>query len=415
MAGETADIVIVGSGIIGMSAAYELARRGAGRIVVLEKAAGVASGSTGASSAILRLRYSHTETMRMALHGQRIYRDWADYTGLSNPRASMREVGVLWMLGESISTIERERDRIEQIGGRARLLTGADLAARFPSVSTCATPIDLVDGSDHACGEADSFLFEDEGGYCTDPAGAAQDLLEACRRDGVEVRFHAPVADVRTSGGRVTGVTLADGRTIDGPCVVNAAGPWCNRVNDMAGLEHEWPLVPTRIQVMLRATVEPLPGGIPMIADAAGGIYLRPESGGQQLLVGSIRTEDETEPIDDPDAYDTGLDESRRIALLHGLHHRIPELVHRGRVTGVAGMYTINRHDVHPVVGRTHIDGFHVSNGYSGHGFKLGPAVGNLLAQIITGQIEDGDVPISHDFLSIDRTPLQVREKGVLA
>jgi len=415
MAGDTADIVIIGGGIIGMSTAYELSRRDAGRIVVVEKATGVASGSTGASSAIVRLRYSHTDTMRMARHGQEVYRDWAAYTGLARPRASMRQTGVLWMLGEPISTIEHERDRIRGVGGRARVLSGADLAERFPAISTCATPIDLVDGNDHVCDDTDAFLFEDDGGYCTDPVGATQDLVEACRRDGVEVRFRAPVAAVRTAAGRVRGVTLADGTTIDTPVVVNAAGPWCNRVNEMVGLDHRWALVPTRIQLMLRATIEDLPGGVPMIADAAGGIYLRPESGGRQLLVGSIRTEDETEPVVDPDSYDTRLDEDRRAALLHGLHHRLPGLVHRGRITGLAGMYTINRDDVHPVLGRTHIDGFHVSNGYSGHGFKLAPAVGNLLAQVITGGVGDGDVTVAPEFLSIDRAPLEVREKGVLA
>ena len=78
-------------------------------------------------------------------------------------------------------------------------------------------------------------------------------------------------------------------------------------------------------------------------------------------------------------------------------------------------MYTMNQQDVHPVLGKTHIDGYYVSNGYSGHGFKLGPAVGNLLAQIITDTVVEGDVNVDHSFLSIDRKPLTVREKTVLA
>ena len=76
---------------------------------------------------------------------------------------------------------------------------------------------------------------------------------------------------------------------------------------------------------------------------------------------------------------------------------------------------TFDRQDVHPVVGETHVEGYYVSNGYSGHGFKLGPAVGNLLVQIITGTAVDGDVDVDHSFLSIDRGPLAVREKTVLA
>jgi sarcosine oxidase subunit beta len=415
VASETADIIVIGGGLIGMATAYELSRRGAGRLVVLEKGPGVAMGSTGSSSACLRLRYTHAETMTMALHGQDTYRDWAAYTGLQSPRAAMDSIGVLWMLGEDRATVEAERERLISIGARAQTLDRQSLADRFPALSTCTTPIDFQNGTDHDCGESDSFLFEEDGGYCTDPAGANQDLLEACRRDGVDVRLNTQVIDIRMESGHAIGVTSGDGHTIDAPQIVNAAGPWCNRLNDNIGLGHTWNLVPTRAQVMLRATVEPLPGGLPMVADAAGGVYFRPDNNGQQILVGSTRSEDETETIDDPDSYKTAIDDDTKQRLLHGLHHRIPGLQHRGRVTGVAGMYTINQQDVHPVLGKTHIEGYYVSNGYSGHGFKLGPAVGNLLAQIITDTVVEGDVHVDHSFLSIDREPLAVREKTVLA
>ncbi len=415
MSRETADIIIIGGGLIGMSTAYELVRRKAGQVVVLEKASGVASGSTGSSSACLRIRYSHVETMTMALYGQHTYRDWASYTGLSSPRAAMEQVGVLWMLGEDKVAADTERNRMHSIGAAADTWNREQLLDRFPALSTCGIPVDYVGGANHTCGESDVFLFEHEGGYCTDPAGANQDLLEACRREGVDVRFRTQVGDIRTQGGRIVGVTLADGSTVDSPQVVNAAGPWCNGLNRKAGLEHGWELRPTRIQVMLRATVEPIPGGLPMVADAAGGIYFRPESNGQQILVGSIRMEDEKEVIADPDSYKTSIDEEAKLRLLHGLHHRVPSLEHRGGVTGLAGMYTMNQQDVHPILGPTHIDGFFVSNGYSGHGFKLGPAVGNLLAQIMTDSMIEGDLAVRHDFLAVDRDSLSVREKSVLA
>lgn len=397
-----------------MATAFELSRRSAGRIVVLEKSQGVAMGSTGASSACLRLRYTRVETMTMALHGQNKYRDWRAYTGLESPRAEVNSVGVLWMLGEDRATVEAERDRLIGIGARAETFDRQALADRFPAISTCTTPLDFENGLDHECGESDYFLFENDGGYCTDPAGANQDLLDACRRDGVDVRFNARVTDVRADKDSVIGVTLSDGQTIDAPHLVNAAGPWCNQLNDIVGLRHSWNLAPTRAQVMLRATIDPLPGGLPMVADARG-VYLRPDNNGQQILVGSTRSEDETEIVDDPDSYNTAIDDDMKQRLLHGLHHRIPLLEHRGQVTGLAGMYTINQQDVHPVLGKTHIEGYFVSNGYSGHGFKLAPAVGNLLAQIITDTVVDGDVDVDHSFLSIDREPLTVREKTVLA
>jgi glycine/D-amino acid oxidase-like deaminating enzyme len=211
MATETADILIIGGGLIGLSTAYELARRQAGTIVVLEKGSGVGQGSTGSSSACLRLRYSHLETMRMALYGQNRYRRWSDYTGLESARASMEQVGVLWMLGEDAATVTAERDRIRSIGAPAHSLTRDELTGRFPSLSTCPIPVDFDEGNEHECGETETFLFEDDGGYCTDPAGAAQDLLEACRRDGVDVRLKSRVSALRSQGGRVMGVDLTSG------------------------------------------------------------------------------------------------------------------------------------------------------------------------------------------------------------
>lgn len=410
-----ADVVVIGGGLIGMATAYELAKKGVGPIVVLERAAGVATGSTGASSACLRLRYSHQETMHLAFHGQTAYRNWADYCQIVGPRASMNPVGVLWMLGEERAALEAERDRMRQLGAPADVLTAAEVRERFPEVSLCETAVDYEHGSEHECGEAAHFLFEHEGGYCTDPAGANQDLLDACRQRGVEVRFNSTVTDVRTQNSAIIGVSLADGTTIDAGQVVNAAGPWCNGINELAGLEHDWSLHPTRIQVMVRASAASSPVGLPMIADSAGGIYFRPDGDGSQILVGSIRMDDEQERVPKPDQFRVNLDDDRKTRMLHGLHHRLPSLEHRGLVTGLAGLYTMNEDDVHPVLGPTHIDGYFVSNGYSGHGFKLGPAVGNLLAQIMTGSVVAGDVAVDHDFLSIGRKSLAVREKSVLA
>jgi glycine/D-amino acid oxidase-like deaminating enzyme len=100
---------------------------------------------------------------------------------------------------------------------------------------------------------------------------------------------------------------------------------------------------------------------------------------------------------------------------LAAFHHRVPGLEARGGVSGVAGLYTINREDVHPVVGPSGVDGLWVANGFSGHGFKLAPSIGSLVAQAVTGRsIEfDTDVPIS--FLAVDRQPIDVAEKNVLA
>ena len=102
-------------------------------------------------------------------------------------------------------------------------------------------------------------------------------------------------------------------------------------------------------------------------------------------------------------------------AKLHALHHRIPGLPYRGRPRGYCGLYTVNEQDVHPVVGETELAGFYLANGFSGHGFKLAPAIGSLLARMITGTSAEFDTGIRTDFFSIGRRPFDLQSKSVLA
>ncbi|MGH8875377.1 MAG: NAD(P)/FAD-dependent oxidoreductase, partial [Acidimicrobiia bacterium] len=198
---ETADVVVVGAGIIGASIAYNLVRRGAGKVVALDKGAGPAEGSTGASSSIVRCRYTHPEVVRLALDGQHAYREWADFTGLDRPRSSLHQVGVLWMMGESPDQVEVVRDRLAGQGVAVSVLGPEQVAGRFPALSPCSEPFDLTGDIPHTCRSGEAFLLEEKGGY-VEPTGANQDVIEAARRDGADVRFGAQVCGVRKAGGR---------------------------------------------------------------------------------------------------------------------------------------------------------------------------------------------------------------------
>jgi glycine/D-amino acid oxidase-like deaminating enzyme len=410
----TADVIVIGGGIVGLSIAHQIARRSSQRVVVLEKGAGVAEGSTGASSACLRLRYTHGEVIQLSRAGLNIYQRWRQFTGLPRPRAGFAHTGILWMLREHRATVEAERDRMAALGAGVLALDAAAVQDRFPTPSTCGEPFDLTT-EDHQCADHPAFLFEEEGGYCTDPAGANQDLLDAALREGVDVRLKTAVTAIRSTGGRVQGVDLAGGASIDAPTVVNAAGPWCNALNDLAGLQHNWTLRPTRIQVLLRVSAPDDFGGLPMVVDGAGGTYFRPENHGHQLLVSTIRGEDEHELVPHPDRYNQWLDADMKQQLLYALHHRLPSLPYQGRVTGAAGLYTINDEDMHPIIGPTDLEGFVVANGFSGHGFKLAPAVGGMVARWLTGEPDDLDPDVPIEFFSINRSSLALREKNVLA
>jgi glycine/D-amino acid oxidase-like deaminating enzyme len=219
---------------------------------------------------------------------------------------------------------------------------------------------------------------------------------------------------VLRDGERVTGVKLADGTSISAGLVINAVGPWCNTLNGMAGADIRWTLTPTRIQTVYRPWPEKL-GPLPVGIDAVMGMYFRPESAGQQIMVGSVTAEDEQEIIIDPDNFKRVPDADFTQMKLAAFHHRIPSLEPRGQVTGIAGLYTINREDVHPILGPSGVDGFWVANGFSGHGFKLAPAIGSMVAQAISGERTDFDTDVSLEFFSAEREPIDVSVKSVLA
>ena len=407
-----ADVVVVGAGIIGSSIAYQLARHGVS-VIALDKGAGPAEGSTGASSSICRCRYTHPEVVRLAFHGQQAYRDWAEFTGLPEVRSGLHRVGVLWLMGESAETVDAAVAKLAGEGVAAANLGPEAVVSEFPAVNDCVAPFDLTGEVDHVCAPGEAYLYEVDGGYA-DPVGANQDLIDATRARGGEVWFNSRVTGVRGGEGRANGVSLADGTTVSADLVINAAGPWCNGLNRLAGVDLRWTLTPTRIQTVYRSWPEHL-GRLPVGADSSTGIYFRPESGGQQVMVGSVLPEDEEEIVEDPDDFKRVPDADFTQMKLASFHHRIPMLEPRGDVSGIAGLYTINREDVHPVVGPTERDGFWVANGFSGHGFKLAPAIGSMLAQAVTGERTDFDTDVPMGFFSVDREPIDVAVKNVLA
>lgn len=409
---ETADIVVVGAGIIGLCAALQLARRTRGRIVVLDKGSAPGTGSTGASSAVCRAKYSRAETVRLASEGIAAHRHWGEFVGLRDPVARYHQTGVLWLGTGGDVGAQAEARRLSALGVVTAVLDDAVLAERYPAINPCPISPDLVHGETHACTGGGSHLVELEGGY-VDPMDALQDLLRANREHGVTVRFDAEVTGVVKTGGAVTGV-MHGREAIDCGALLNAAGPWCTVLNGLAGLQSRWPLKATRIQIVHVDCPDTVIGDLPACADPAGGIYFRPQNRGRQIVVGSILEEDERETVD-PSEFDGGVDTLFAAAKLHALQHRVRGLDALHGVRGYSGLYTMNVADVHPVIGRTPVPGYYVANGFSGHGFKLAPAIGSLIAQVIAGTDLQEEDATAAEFLSYARAPIDIATRSVLA
>ncbi|MCZ8163893.1 MAG: FAD-binding oxidoreductase [Brevundimonas sp.] len=220
---------------------------------------------------------------------------------------------------------------------------------------------------------------------------------------------------MKQSGGTVKGLGLADGDRITTGVIVNAAGPWCGRLMLAAGIDNPWPLLPTRVQIVQIDRPDGLEGNIPICADPASGIYFRPARDGHQIIVGSLLEKDEREHITNPDSFLRLADDKFIREKLFALERRIGKIDYSKTIRSYSGLYTINKADVHPVIGPTPLSGFYVANGFSGHGFKLAPAIGRLLAAQITSKSLPGDPQIEPEFLAFDRAPFRIETNSVLA
>jgi sarcosine oxidase subunit beta len=238
--------------------------------------------------------------------------------------------------------------------------------------------------------------YEPGSGYA-DPRMTVGTLVASARRLGAHVYEHAPVTGITLDGGSVAGVVTADG-AIEAPVVVNAAGPWANHVAAMVGGEYSLRLSREEEAVFeLPIATE----GLPVVSDAPGHLYFRP-SGRGRLLTG-FGYPKELQPCD-PDTFDDRADEASVEWLASAVSRRLPEtaaaLSNGGALEHVvgryAGVYSITD-DWYPIVGASEwARGLYEAVGGSGHCFKLGPPIGEALAQVIAGHEPDIDISALH-------------------
>lgn len=368
---ETADAAIVGAGIMGCSVAWHLASRGV-RVTVLERN-GIAAGSTGRSSAIVRQHYSNGLTARMALHSLRVFEEFDERVG---GECGFTRTGFVVIVADADrSGLEANISLQRAVGIRTELLGPGELRDLIPALE-----IDDVAGA----------AFEPDSGYA-DPHLTTNAYAAAARRRGATIHPDRPVTGLRFSEGRVIGVETATG-PVDSPTVINCAGPWAAAVAGMAGVEV--PIASTRSQVAVFHRPPGFEGPHPVVIDFVHGTYFRSETGGL-TLVGSVDPS-EGDDVVDPDLYPEHADPAFIAAVGEGFARRWSPMANAGSRGGFAGLYAVTP-DWHPIVDEVPPgSGCFVCAGFSGHGFKLAPAVGRLTADLV---LEEADPPFpAHAF-----------------
>jgi sarcosine oxidase, subunit beta len=347
-------VVVVGGGVMGTSIAFHLAARGA-EVVLLERGA-VCSGPTRHSTAIIRLHYTQPLLVRMAAHGLRTYRAFEDAVG--GPSGFTR-TGMLF------GADPREREMLEgnvavgrAEGVETHVLDGEQVAEIDPRV----VADDLV------------FCFEPEAGHC-DPFLVTAGFAAAARRTGARIEEGIAVEGV--AEGRVETAAGA----FDADAVVVAAGPWTAPL--LAPLGYELDIRPARAEVGRYR----LPPGFgtppPAVADfSSAQIYFRPAEPGH-LEVGSLDPGHAEQPLSDPDDVAEGAERATLNRYAAGLVHRLRGAEGGHWRGGFSGVYDVTP-DWEPVIGRVPgTERTYVAAGFSGHGFKLAPAVGTSIAELV--------------------------------
>lgn len=358
---STADIVVIGGGVIGCSTAYSLAKLGARNVVLLERNE-VCSGGTAKSCAICRTHYSIRPNLVHAVESLKIFENFDQIVG---GEAGFHRTGYLIVGPES------HRAPMQAVFATQNEY-GIDTATLTPAEAHKIHPLLQFD-------DVGVIGYDTRAGYC-DPYLTTTTYVQRAKELGVTLRTGTPVTGLELNGGHHR-VQTASG-TIDAGAVVLVAGPWTNEIAGWAGLL--FPYEVSRHKVITLRVTQPYELDWPTVKDLTTPtkIYFRPETGGV-VLVG---TGDHGDPIEDADSLrDDQVDLAHvdRIGAL--IAHRMPAFADAQFTAGWTGPYDITP-DWNPIIGAVPgQEGLFVGVGFSGHGFKMAPTVGESLAQTVLG------------------------------
>ncbi len=351
---NTADVVIIGGGVMGCSMLYHLAKLGVTRSLLLERDV-LGSGSTGRSQAICRMHYSNPVTSSLAWESLKVFANFEDAVGGTS---GFVQTGYLVVVDAADRPgLERNVAMQQELGIDTRVISPADAAELAPMIS--------VD-------DGEAMAWEPQSGYA-DSYQVTASYAKGAREMGAEIVMRNPAVEIRISGDRVRAVVTEQG-VVETPVAVVAAGPWSRRF--LSGIGIDLPLDTVRHQVAtVTRPIDLLPRH-PTVGDIAQSFSFRPEGTGLTLVGFG---EDEA----DVETYNQGVDMDEVADVMQRLIRRMPQMADSYFRGGWSGLFTITP-DWHPILGRVPgVEGLYCAVGFSGHGFKLSPAIGQGMAELI--------------------------------
>lgn len=369
---ENFDAIVIGAGVIGSSVAYHLARLGCTKVLVLDRTQ-IGAGTTSQSSGILRTHYSVIENVKLAQASWRVFNDFAGYLGDEEASAGMVKCGYL------IAAPEGAKLAPLRAALQAQQAQGIEVNFLGQSEARSLLPIARFD-------DAALIGYEPEAGFA-DAYLVATSFARAARRLGVKIIEGVEVEKLLVENGKAAGVETSQG-TFRAGTVISAQNIWARDIECWTGIAS--PVVPERHSVLALEGPEAYTFKMPVYKDlgSSGMLYCR-SYGGKQMLV-SEGIVGETLPTPDNEQGDISMDYMVEVGAQ--VAERFPSYETAGIASSWTGVYDVTP-DWNPVLGRlSDMPGLVVGYGFSGHGFKLSPAVGLLLAQCALGLPTEVDI-----------------------
>jgi glycine/D-amino acid oxidase-like deaminating enzyme len=364
---DSTDIAVIGAGIFGLATAHALCRDGSGRVTLLDRGM-PASGDSGRSFSMVRRHYSNAVTARLAIAGSRTIMDWSDEVGVAD--AGYVRCGYLLTVPERLrEACLGNIDLLQGLGLDTRFLEPAEIADAEPELS-----LDGVAGA----------AYEPDGGFA-DAQKMCLGWYAAASGNGLDGRLGTGVTAIRVANGRVQGVETSNG-FIATDRVVLATGAWGTELLRPLGAEQPISLRRLQVAVLRQPIGAPLPTAV--CSDAVTNVVVRPDRGQQFYAVAYFGDE----PLERASDCDNGISEGYEDVVRRAVSERYPRLGGFELQRGFAGPYDSSP-DWNPIIGPCPgIEGLYLALAWCGHGFKLSPAVGEVVAAEVAGRTPPIDV-----------------------